>query len=92
MIESRCASEGLTIKGWSETEDGDTAALGRFTVTTPDYDGDGLYEGDVGELTANVVGSVKYANRRVAFEFTPDGYDGGVDVPDLTALDWADGS
>lgn len=90
MIESRCGQEGLSIRGWSVTEDGDTASLGRFTVTTADFDDDGLYEGDTGELTACIAGSDKYHNRRVVFSFTAEGYDEGNEVRELYALDPAD--
>lgn len=87
LIEARCKQEGLTITGWAETDDGETALLGRYLVSTPDYDADGLYEGDEGVLSACVVGSTQYGNRGVSFSFTPEGYDGGVDVSDLWALD-----
>jgi hypothetical protein len=90
MIESACASQGLTIQGWATTDDGHTAQLGRYVVSTPDYEDDGLYEGDEGTLDAVVVGSEKYENRRVSFTFTADGLDGGEEVSDLTALDPVD--
>lgn len=87
MIEERCRREGLTIKSWKDTDDGETAVLGAFLVSTPDFDDDGLYEGDAGELTAVVVGAEQYGNRRVCFSFTPEGYDGGNEVRELSALD-----
>lgn len=87
MIEERCKREGLTIQGWSETEDGDTASPGRFLVVTPEYEDDGLYEGDSGELAACVVGAEKFGNRRVCFTFSPEGYDSGEEVHDLSVLD-----
>lgn len=90
MIEQRCEREGLAIKSWETTDDGETAVLGRFVVATGEYDDDGLYEGDEGVLTACVVGAEQYGNQRVLFSFTADGYDGGNDVRDLSALEPAD--
>lgn len=87
MIDARCAQEGLSIQGWTETEDGDTALLGRFTVISNDYEDDGIFDGDVGELTACVVEAEKYNNRRVCFSFTADGYGEGNEIHDLYALD-----
>jgi hypothetical protein len=88
MIEEACKREGLTIQGWDpDHENGLTAKLGRYTVTTPDYDDDGLYEGDEGNLTACVVGSEQYNNQRVEFTFIPEDYDSGPEVSDLTALE-----
>lgn len=91
MIEARCAQEGMTIAGWKVTEDGDTAVLGRWSVATDEYEDDGLYLDDVGELTACVVGSEKFNNQRVCFAFTPEGYDTSDEVRDLTALEPDDG-
>lgn len=90
MIEARCNSEGLTITGWSDTDDGETAALGRWTVLTNDYEDEGFYEGDNGDLTACVVGAEEYNNRRVAFTFTPDGMDSGLEIRDLAILGGTD--
>lgn len=90
MIEARCQSEGLTIKEWTETDDGDTAKLGRWVVATDEFDGDGLYHDDEGDLTACVVGSEEFHNRRVHFSFTADGYDTGNEVRVLAALEPVD--
>lgn len=87
MIEARCKQEGLTIQTWRDTEDGETALLGRFAVTSNDYEDDGLYESDKGEVSACVVGAEQYNNRRVSFSFTPEGYDSGNEVRDLFVLD-----
>lgn len=88
MIEARCQREGLTIQAWDEEhENGLTAKLGRYTVVTPDYEDDGLYEGDEGELEACVVGAVQYGNQRVSFSFIPDGCDGGPEVRSLYAVE-----
>ncbi len=88
MIEACCQQEGYSIKSWIDDEDdGETAVLGRFEVNTADYDNDGLYNGDAGELRACVVGAEQYGNRRVCFSFKPDESDGGVEVRDLFALD-----
>lgn len=86
MIEKRCGMEGLSIQGWTTTDDGETAKLGRFLVTEG-RENDGLFKDDEGELVACVVGSEKYSNQRVAFSFTPDDYDEGSDVPDLSVLE-----
>jgi len=88
MIERACKEHGLTIQGWDEEhENGLTAKLGQYMVTTPDYEEDGLYEGDEGELTACVVGAAKYHNQRVSFSFIGEGMDSGNEVSDLFALD-----
>lgn len=51
MIERHCEQEGLSVQGWEEDgPDGLTAKLGRYTVVSNDYEDDGLYEGDDGEL------------------------------------------
>lgn len=87
MIEDACKRQDFTIQEWDEEhENGLTAKLGRYTVVTPDYEDDGLYEGDEGELTACVVGAEQYHNQRVSFSFIPDGCDAGPDVRDLLAL------
>lgn len=88
MIEARCKQEGLTINSWDEEhENGLTAKLGRFVVTTDDDEDYGLYSGDEGELEACVVGSEQYNNRRISFSFVPDGLDGGTEVHYLYVLD-----
>jgi hypothetical protein len=88
MIEKACEREGFEIKEWDEEhENGLTAMLGQFEVVTPDYEDEGLYEGDKGTLMASIVGSEKYRNRRVSFGFMPDGTDGITDVDDITAVD-----
>lgn len=90
-IEEACNTQMLGIAGWDEdNDDGITAKLGRWVVVTPEYDDDGQYEGDVGELTACKVGAEKYGNERVVFSFTPDGTDGGIVIVDFSALDAAD--
>lgn len=91
MIEKRCESEGLTIQGWDEQhENGLTANLGTYLVTTSDFEDDGLYEGDEGELSACVVGAAQYHNQRVSFSFMADGMDSGNEVRELYALDPVD--
>lgn len=88
MIEARCQQEGLTIQGWDEEhENGLTAKLGRYTVTTDDYEEAGFYIDDEGDLSACVVGSEQFGNRRVSFAFTPDEMDMGNDVSELSILD-----
>lgn len=91
MIEARAEQDGLAIRGWDEAhENGLTAKLGTYRVTTDDYEDDGLYSGDEGELTACIVGAEQYGNRRVSFSFTMEGYDEGNEVRDLYALDRVD--
>jgi hypothetical protein len=87
MIEARVAREELTAVDWFEhEEDGITAKLGRYRVWSEELEDDGIYEGDVGELTACVVGCEEFRNRRVCFTFTADGYDSGNEVCDLGVL------
>jgi hypothetical protein len=87
-IEAHCSQHGLKIDGWKEDdENGLTAQLGRWEVVTDEYDDDGLYAGDEGNLTASVVGGAKYGNQRVHVGFTPDESDGAIEVHDISALD-----
>lgn len=87
LIEARCQREGLTIRGWETTEDGETAKLGRYVVVTGSFEDHGLYQDDVGELSACVVGSVEFGNQRVHFSLTADGYDEGNEVQELSAVE-----
>lgn len=90
MIESHIQSTGYTVQEWRNDEDYSVpravAYIGRFEIIEDDED-NGLYSGDEGDLTATVVGAAEYQNERVAFSFTPDGYDTGTDVPDLSLVD-----
>lgn len=86
-IEQRVEREGLSVRAWTVTDDGDTARLGRFTVATDEAEDEGLYYGDAGELSACVVGAAEYRNQRVSFTFTPDGFDVGLEIEDLAALE-----
>ncbi len=86
MIERRLSREGWDAKSWREGEDGLEAVIGRFRVIE-EVEDDGLYEGDEGELSACVVGSLKYHNESVAFGFTIDDYDSHNTVRDLSVLD-----
>lgn len=90
MIEARCEQQGLRILSWSDTEDGETALLGKFVVTTDEEEDYGLYVDDEGILTACVVGAEQYGNRRVCFSFITEGRDCGEEVHDLSALDRID--
>lgn len=87
MIEERCKKEGLTITGWSMTDDGESANLGRWAVTSNEDEDYCLYEGDEGELSACVVGAEQYHNRRVCFSFIAEGMDEGNEVHSLSMLD-----
>jgi len=87
-IEAHCATEGLKIVGWrDDAVDGVTALLGRWVVITDDYEDQGLYLEDEGELSAVVVGAAEYHNQRVHIGFKPDGTDAADEVPDMSALD-----
>lgn len=89
LIEERCEREGLRIDGWLEDhEDGVTADLGGYRVIEEDED-KGLYDDDVGQMTASVVGSPEYGNVRVSLTFTPEGNDpgSGPEVNDLSVLE-----
>ena len=91
MIEAYAKQHELTITGWDEEhENGLTALFGQYKVVTPDYEDDGLYEGDEGVLSACVVGAAQFRNQRVSLSFTPEGYDIGNEVSDLYALDRID--
>jgi hypothetical protein len=86
-IEKACQEHGLTIREWKTGDDGgDIAVLGRFEVIEDDEDA-GLYSGDEGELSAEVVGAAQYGNQRVCFSFMAEGYDEGNEVRDLYVLD-----
>lgn len=87
MIEKRVEQKGYAIQEWRETEDGDTAILGRYVVVSEDEEDYGIYLNDEGELAAVVVGSDEYRNRRVQFHFTADGFDSPNEVHDLSALE-----
>lgn len=87
MIEAACKRHDLKILEWATTEDGLTAKLGRFLVVHDEYEDDGLLVDDEGELVAEVVGAEEFNNRRVAFTFTADDFDGGLEVPDLDILE-----
>ena len=86
-IEEALAREGFTAQEWIEHPDnGLTAVVGRFVVQTDDEDA-GLYGGDEGKLDACVVGAEQYANQRVSWTFTAEGYDEGNEVTDLSVLE-----
>lgn len=59
---------------WDDTEDGLVATLGRWRVITED-DERGLWDGDEGLVTAQIVGAAQYGNMRVCFTFTSDDLD-----------------
>lgn len=90
-IEQAAAAQGLTIQSWKDDpDDGPTAVFGRYKVITDEYEDNGLYLDDEGELTATVVGAAQYHNERVHFGFTADDVEGAEEVRDLTALDPVD--
>jgi hypothetical protein len=87
--ESQLKDYGLEAESWREdadyTEPRPVAVIGRFRVIEDD-ESYGLYAGDEGEVTANVVGSDKHGNRRLTLNFCPDDLDDGNEVPDLSPL------
>jgi hypothetical protein len=88
MIEGALRVFGYSAREWRDGEEGIEAVLGRFRVLADD-EREGVFEGDEGTLTACVVGSAYYGNRRVMFGFTPDGNDGADEV-DLDNMDPVD--
>lgn len=73
-IEKEMDNLGLAYASLDETEDGIVATFGRWLVIGENED-TGLYEGDRGVLSAQVVGAEKYGNVRVCWTFTPDDLD-----------------
>lgn len=87
LIEAAAARHGITILGWDQGEDGLEAQLGRYVVLNNDYEEDGLYENDEGDLTACVVGAEEHHNQRVSFALRLPDYDSSNEVKDLDVLD-----
>lgn len=88
--ESQLELQDLKPQEWREddgyAEPRPVAVLGRFRVIEDD-ESYGLYAGDEGEVTANVVGSSEYGNRRLTLNFCPDDLEEGNEVPDLSPLE-----
>jgi hypothetical protein len=87
-IERAAASNGFKVAEWRDTDDGDTAVMeGSFVVVNDEYEDDGLYSGDEGELSACIVGAPQFFNERISWTFITEGYDEGNEVRDLTVLE-----
>lgn len=76
MIEDRLSKLGLVPDQWDpESENGLTARFDNDWVVVEEDESRGLYDGDVGKLSACVVGAPEHNNVRVSITFTPEGND-----------------
>lgn len=92
IIEAAVSARGLQVRAWKNDEDGDEVALlGRFMVIEDEGDEDlGIYDGEHGVLSADIVGTPQHRNQRVAYLLTVDETDVGVDIPSLDMLEEID--
>lgn len=87
-ITEAAEAQGFTVSEFYEHPDnGLTGKVGQFEVVNDEYEDDGLYLGDLGELEASVVGAAQYRNERVSFTFIAEGNDAGSEVRDFSCLD-----